>query len=147
MESVTKPSVVVDANGLILGRMASKIAKRLLTGEQVIIVNAEKAVISGRKGNKVSEAKEFLEVGGVGQGPLHQRRPDRLVRRVVRGMLPFKQPKGKLAYKNLSVFIGIPEALSNQKMETVADAQCKRLKCSYFTVGEYSREIGWNQGE
>jgi large subunit ribosomal protein L13 len=147
MESLTKPSVVVNADGLILGRMASKIAKRLLTGEEIIVVNAEKAVISGRKGNKVTEAKDFLEVGGVGHGPLHQRRPDRLVRRTVRGMLPFKQPKGKLAYKSLKVFIGIPEALKNQKMETLADAQCKKLKCSYFTVGEYSREIGWNQGE
>ena len=147
MESLTKPSVVVNADRLILGRMASKIAKRLLTGEEIVIVNAEKAVISGRKGNKVSEAKEFLAVGGVGQGPFHQRRPDRLVRRTVRGMLPFKQPKGKLAYKNLKVFIGIPEALKNQKMETIADAQSKKLKCSYFTVGEYSREIGWNQGE
>ena len=147
MESLAKPSVVVNADRLILGRMASKIAKRLLTGEEIVIVNAEKAVISGRKGNKVTEAKEFLAVGGVGQGPLHQRRPDRLVRRTVRGMLPFKQPKGKLAYKNLKVCIGIPEALKNQKMETIADAQSKKLKCSYFTVGEYSREIGWNQGE
>ena len=147
MESLAKPSVVVNADRLILGRMASKIAKRLLTGEEIVIVNAEKAVISGRKGNKVSEAKEFLAVGGVGQGPLHQRRPDRLVRRTVRGMLPFKQPKGKLAYTNLKVFIGIPEALKNQKMETIADAQSKKLKCSYFTVGEYSKEIGWNQGE
>ena len=147
MESLTKPSVVVNADRLILGRMASKIAKRLLTGEEIVIVNAEKAVISGRKGNKVTEAKEFLAVGGVGQGPLHQRRPDRLVRRTVRGMLPFKQPKGKLAYKTLKVFIGIPEALKNQKMETIADAQSKKLKCSYFTVGEYSKEIGWNQGE
>lgn len=147
MQSSSRPIVVVNADGLILGRMASKIAKRLLTGEEIVIVNAEKAVISGRKGNKVTEAKEFLAVGGVGQGPLHQRRPDGVVRRTVRGMLPFKQPKGKLAYKHLKVFIGVPEELKNSKMEAVADAQSKKLKCSYLTVGEFSREIGWNEGE
>jgi large subunit ribosomal protein L13 len=147
MESTAKPIVVVNAEGLILGRMASKIAKRLLTGEEIVVVNAEKAVISGRKGNKVTEAKEFLGVGGVGQGPFHYRRPDRVVRKTVRGMLPFKQPKGKLAYKHLKVFIGVPESLKNEKMETVTDAEAKKLKCSYFTVGEFSREIGWNQGE
>jgi large subunit ribosomal protein L13 len=147
MQSTAKPIVVVNAEGLILGRMASKIAKRLLTGEEIVVVNAEKAVISGRKGNKVTEAKEFLAVGGVGQGPFHYRRPDRVVRKTVRGMLPFKQPKGKLAYKHLKVFIGVPDSLKNEKMETVTDAQAKKLKCSYFTVGEFSREIGWNQGE
>jgi large subunit ribosomal protein L13 len=62
-------------------------------------------------------------------------------------MLPFKQPKGKQAYKRLKVFIGVPEDLKTQKMETVADAQAKKLKCSYFTVGEFSKEIGWNPGE
>jgi large subunit ribosomal protein L13 len=147
MESTANPIVVVNAEGLILGRMASKIAKRLLTGDEIVVINAEKAVISGRKGNKVTEAKEFLAVGGVGQGPFHYRRPDRVVRKTVRGMLPFKQPKGKLAYKHLKVFIGVPASLKNEKMETVTDAQAKKLKCSYFTVGEFSREIGWNQGE
>ena len=114
---------------------------------QIIAINGGSDFTISRQGFVISEAKEFLAVGGVGQGPFHQRRPDRLVRRTVRGMLPFKQPKGKLAYKNLKVFIGIPEALKNQKMETIADAQSKKLKCSYFTVGEYSKEIGWNQGE
>jgi len=147
METTAKPMIVVNADGLILGRMASGIAKRLLRGEEIVVVNAEKAVISGRKGNKVTEAKEFLAVGGVGQGPFHFRRPDRVVRKTVRGMLPFKQPKGKLAYKHLKVFIGVPENLKNEKMETIADAQANRLKCSYFTVAEFSKEIGWNQGE
>lgn len=147
METTSRPIVVFDANGLILGRMATQIAKRLLNGQEIVIVNAEKAVISGRKGSKVSEAKEFLEVGGVGRGPFHYRRPDRVVRKTVRGMLPFKQPKGKQAYKRLKVFIGVPEDLKTQKMETVADAQAKKLKCSYFTVGEFSKEIGWNPGE
>jgi len=147
METVDRPITVFDAEGLILGRMATQIAKRLLNGDEIVIVNAEKAVISGRKRSKVNEVREFLEVGGVGYGPYHSRRPDRIVRKTVRGMLPFRQPKGKQAYKRLKVFIGVPDDLKKQKMETVGDAQASKLKCAYFTVGELSIEIGWNQGE
>jgi len=147
METPTKTAAIIDADMLILGRMASKIAKRLLNGEEIIIVNAEKAVISGRKKTKVNEARTFLEVGGVNRGPFHYRRPDRIVRKAVKGMLPIRQPKGKNAYKRLKAFIGIPDELKNKKVETVEEAQAKKLTCSYFTVGQLAREIGWNQGE
>jgi large subunit ribosomal protein L13 len=147
METTTKPVIVVNADRLILGRMATTVAKRLLNGEEIAVVNAEKAVISGRKGNKVTEAKEFLGVGGVNRGPYHYRRPDMVVRKTIKGMLPFKKPKGKDAYRRLKVFIGVPEDLKTVKMETVADADSKKLKCSYFSVGQFSKEIGWNQGE
>jgi large subunit ribosomal protein L13 len=147
METPSKPVTIVDADGLILGRMASKIAKRLLMGEQIVIVNAEKAVISGKKRRKVADAKEFLAVGGVGRGPFHYRRPDRIVRKAVKGMLPVKQSKGKQAYKRLKAHIGVPSEFKDQKMETVVDAQGKKLTCPHFTVGELSKEIGWNQGE
>lgn len=59
---------IINADGLILGRMASIIAKRLLKGEKIAVVNAEKAVISGKKKAKIREAKEFLEVGHPGKG-------------------------------------------------------------------------------
>lgn len=147
METLEKVTTVIDADGLILGRMASTIAKNLLQGEHVIIVNAEKAVLSGRKRSRVNEAKEFLEVGGVGRGPYHSRRPDRIVRKAIRGMLPIRQSKGLQACKRLHVFIGIPDNLKGQKLNTVAHAHAKKLTCSYFTVGELAKGIGWNQGE
>jgi large subunit ribosomal protein L13 len=147
MQAATKLVTVVNADGLVLGRMASSVAKQLLRGEEMVIVNAEKSVISGRIGNKVTEAKEFLEVGGVGRGPYHYRRPDRIVRKTVRGMLPFRQPKGKKAYKRLRVYIGIPDEFKNQRMSTVGQAEAKKLTCPYFTVAELAKRIGWNQGE
>jgi len=147
MGTSTKPLIVINADGLILGRMASNVAKRLLNGEEITIVNAEKGVISGRKGNKVTEAKEFLGVGGVGRGPFHYRRPDKIVRKTVKGMLPIRHPKGIQAYKRLRVFIGLPKEFKDQKMETVADAQAKKLTCPSITVGEFAKEIGWNEGE
>jgi large subunit ribosomal protein L13 len=144
MQTVKNPVTVINADGLIVGRMASKVAKKLLNGEKVIIV---KAVISGKKKSKVAEAKEFLEVGAPRQGPFHYRRPDKILRKTVRGMLPFKQPKGKTAFKKLKVFISVPEDLKDQQMVTIKEAQAAKLKGPYFTLAELAKEIGWNQGE
>ncbi|MDH7564808.1 MAG: 50S ribosomal protein L13 [Candidatus Bathyarchaeota archaeon] len=140
----TKTFSVIDADGLILGRMASIVAKRLLKGEKIAIVNTEKAVLSGKRISKVREAKEFLEVGAPKRGPFHYRKPDRIVRKTVRGMLPYRQPNGKMAYKRLKTYIGVPEELKTHKPETLKEAQAKKLVCPYFTVGELAREIGWN---
>jgi large subunit ribosomal protein L13 len=147
MQTKKNPFAVINAEGLILGRMASRVAKKLLNGEEVIIVNAEKSVLSGKKKSKVAEAKQFLEVGAPARGPFHYRRPDRIMRKTVRGMLPFKQPKGKKAYKKLKVFMGVPEELKDQKMDTVTEAEATKLKGPYFTLAELAKEVGWNQGE
>jgi len=139
-------TAIIDASGLVLGRMASVVAKRLLQGERVIILNAEKAVISGKKSNIVGERKRFLEVGHPWKGPFHSRRPDRIVRRTIRGMLPWDQPKGKQAYKRLRVYLGVPEELKGEAAETILEAQASKLKCSYIAVGELAKELGWNPG-
>ena len=101
-------ATIIDAKGLILGRMASGVAKRLLQGENVIVMNAEKAAISGKRLQIVKAAKTFLEVGHHRKGPFHQRRPDRIVRRTIRGMLPRQKPKGVQAFKRLRVYLGVP---------------------------------------
>lgn len=147
MQTTKNPAVIVNAEGLILGRMCSRIAKRLLNGEEVIIVNAEKAVLSGKRKSKVAEAKQFLEVGAPERGPFHYRRPDRIVLKTVRGMLPIKQAKGKNAIARLRVFMGIPKELKDQKTETVKDASSAKLKGPQLTLSELAKEIGWNQGE
>jgi large subunit ribosomal protein L13 len=147
MQTAKNPAALVNAEGLILGRMASSVAKKLLDGEEIIIVNAEKSVLSGKKRSKVAEAKQFLEVGAPMRGPFHYRRPDMIVRKTVRGMLPFKQPKGKNAYKKLKVFMGVPEDLKDQKMDTLTEAQATKLKGPHFTLAELAKEVGWNEGE
>jgi large subunit ribosomal protein L13 len=147
MQTTKTPVTLVNAEGLVLGRMASKVAKRLLNGEEVIIVNAEKAVLSGKKKSKVAEAKEFLEVGAPERGPFHYRRPDRIVKKTVRGMVPFKQPKGKNAFKRLKVFMGVPEELKDKQMITIDEAQAVKLKGPHFTLAELAKEVGWSQGE
>jgi len=138
------PVTLVNAEGLIVGRLCSQVAKRLLNGEEVIILNAEKAVFSGKKKSKIAEAHVFLEVGAPERGPFHYRRPDRFLRKAVRGMVPYKQPKGKNAYKRLKVFMGVPLELKDQEMITFTEASSANLKGPHFTLGEMAREIGWN---
>src|SRR4030065_238717 len=104
MDTPNKQATLVNAEGLILGRMSSKVAKTLLNGEEVVIINAEKTVISGKKKSKILEAHIFLEVGAPARGPFHYRRPDRFLRKTVRGMVPYKQPRGKAAYKRLKAY-------------------------------------------
>ncbi|UCE29965.1 MAG: 50S ribosomal protein L13 [Candidatus Bathyarchaeota archaeon] len=136
-------AAVIDATGLILGRMASHIARRLLQGEEITIVNAEKAAISGKRLSIVKEAKKYLEIGHPRKGPLHRRRPDRIVRRTVRGMLPRRKPKGQQAYKRLKVFLDIPKEFETKEIQTIPEADASRLRCPYITVGKLAKEIGW----
>lgn len=147
MQATKSTTTFVNADGLIVGRMSSYVAKRLINGEQVIILNAEKAVFSGKKKSKIAEAKEFLEVGAPERGPFHYRRPDRMVKKTIRGMLPFKQPKGKAAFKLLKVYMGVPLEYKDKKAITFEDAQSSKIKGPYFALSEVAKEIGWNQGE
>lgn len=137
----------VNADGLIVGRMSSNIAKRLLNGENVIILNAEKAVYSGKKKSKIAEAHKFLEVGAPERGPFHYRRPDRIVKKTVRGMLPYTQAKGKNAFKNLKVYMGVPLEFKERNSIQIEEAHVSNLKGPHFTLAELAKEIGWNQGE
>lgn len=146
MQAKEKSSTIINADGLILGRMGTYVAKRLLRGEEIVIVNAEKAILSGKKRSKLNDAKEFLGVGAPGRGPFHYRRPDKIVRKSMRGMLPIRRPKGIQAYKRLKVYMGVPDAFKNANMETLEPAQAKKLTCTYFTIAEFAKEIGWNPG-
>jgi large subunit ribosomal protein L13 len=137
-------AIIIDAKGLILGRMASIIAKRLLQGESVIVLNAEETAISGKRLQIVKEAKTFLEVGHPRKGPYHPRRPDKIVRRTIRGMLPRKKPKGKQALKRLRVYLGAPKEFDGKEIQTILEASAEKLKSPYITVGELAKEIGWS---
>ncbi|MCW3978317.1 MAG: 50S ribosomal protein L13 [Candidatus Bathyarchaeota archaeon] len=135
---------IIDAEGLILGRMASIVAKRLLQGERIDIVNAEGAVVSGKRLNIINDRKEFLNVGGRNRrGPIHFRRPNAIVRRTIRGMLPHRKARGRDAYKRLHVHIGVPQELEAIQAESLADAHLERLRGRYVTVGEIAKSIGW----
>ena len=139
-----KRRMVVDASGLVLGRLASYVAKLILTGNDLVIVNAEKAVLTGSRRYIVEKFKKRLgtrTLGSQKKAPKHQRRPETFIRRVVRGMLPWKKPKGKTAYKRLKVYIGVPEELKNASFLVFPKAK-KEFGAS-LTVGELLEVFGW----
>jgi large subunit ribosomal protein L13 len=136
--------MILDAENAILGRLASFAAKKALLGEDVKIVNCEKAVITGKKQMVIKKYLHKLELGQPQQGPFMQRRPNMFVRRAVRGMLPRKQFKGRSAYERVMCFIGVPDDMKTEKQDKVAES--KSLKHNaYITVGELCMHLGAKQ--
>lgn len=136
---------VVDATNLILGRLASYVAKQALDGKHVVVVNAEKAVISGTKQRVVARAKTKLQTRTLAsqeKAPTHPRRPDTYVRRVIRGMLPWKKPKGKQAFQRVRVHMGIPTDYNGRQFLRPDHADASKLRVPYITVQQLAEEIG-----
>lgn len=134
---------VIDANGLIMGRLASNVAKMLLSGEEVSIVNAERAVISGSKVTTLEEYDVIRNMGTREFGPYFPRRPDRILKRTVRGMLPYKRARGKDAMGRLKVYVGIPYEYQGAEFVSVESAEMTRLSSNkYVTIGDVSRKLG-----
>lgn len=148
---------LINAEGIVLGRMASYAAKRALLGEKVIILNAEKALLSKSKAYLIKEAMYKLNIQSYGnprRGPFLMRRPDNFVRRVIRGMLPYSKnrygARGREAFKRIFVFQGIPDEkyikkITNEdiiiKDENFTNLPKKSL-LKYSTVGEFCKMLG-----
>ena len=135
--------VVIDASDLILGRLATVVAKRALLGESIDVINCEKAIITGNKKAILGRYQQKREIGSPLKGPFFPRRPDMLVRRTIRGMLPYKRGKGKEAFKRVKCHIGIPKGLENQKTETIKNASISKLTTlKYIRVQDLSKSLG-----
>jgi large subunit ribosomal protein L13 len=100
--------VIYDGEGAVFGRLASVVAKDLLKGENVDVVNCEKIIISGDKkllAKKILMKRE-MGSGGSMKGPKYPRVADKLVKRMIRGMLPRDRAKGRDAFRNLKCYVG-----------------------------------------
>jgi large subunit ribosomal protein L13 len=139
--------IIVDATDCIAGRVCSHISKLLLKGNRVSVVNSENAMLSGNRYMTIDLYKRYLEINSVTNpihGPFHPRRPDTLLTRMIRGMVPKTKTSGIEAFKRLRVYIGIPEELKNKKAEIFEDAKITRAPSKYISVGEVAKQIGWN---
>ena len=144
----SEETVYIDATNQIAGRLSSKIAKLVLSGKRVVVVNAEKALISGNRTSVINQWKERLELASKVNpiyGPIHPRRPDNILRRMVRGMVPRKKPKGATAMKRLRVYIGVPSGLDQSKMTKFDETTATRPIPVYVTMGDLSKSLGWNE--
>jgi len=130
---------VVDARDCILGRVASQVAERALDGERIAVVNAERAVVTGRE-NDVIETFRARRQQGSDRGPMYPKRPDRILKRSIRGMVPYKRPRGREAFENVRVYVGNPY---DEEAEVLEDASLDRLSTIKFVqLGEISESLG-----
>ncbi len=144
----TKMPAVIDADGLILGRLCSHVAKRLRGGEEIVIVNAEKAVISGRRAQLFEfyrHRRNRASSQTKAKGPFYPRTADMILKRTVRGMVEYRKPAGRAALKRLTVYLGLPKEFKNAKLETLDSAR-KPYLSKYVRLGEISKELGARQG-
>ncbi len=138
--------VVVDAANCVSGRICSKVSKLLLQGNRVSVVNAEKVMVSGNKYEIIESYKKRLEVGSIINpihGPFHPRRPDTIITKMIRGMVPKRKPSGMQAFKKLRVYIGVPDELKNSAMQTFDDAKITRPESFYTSMSDVAKQIGW----
>ena len=132
-DTIDRKWYVVDAEGKTLGRLASEIAKVLRgkhkpiftphidTGDYVIVVNAEKIKVTGKKMNQKIYYKHSGYVGGMKETTLKdmlKRHPERAVEYAVKGMLP-KGPLGRQMYRKLFVYVGPEHKHAAQKPEAL----------------------------
>jgi len=132
---------VINAEGHILGRLASVVAKDLLGGEEIRIVNADKCIITGKKKMILARYKKKRDLTHRRKGPFFPRRSDRIIKRTVRGMLPMKKNRGKDALKRLKVFVKVPRALQKEKMIKIEIAS-ELNALSYVELGDIAHLIG-----
>ena len=141
-----QPIIVVDATNCIAGRMCSHVSKLLLQGNRVVIVNAERAMLSGNRYRTIDSYKEYLSINSVTNpihGPFHPRRPDTILSKMVRGMVPKRKSGGISAFKRLRVYMGVPKEMRDYKMKSFDDSKITKPESYYISVAEVAKQIGW----
>lgn len=147
IDKTSKP-IVVDGTNLIAGRLSSHVAKLLLQGNRVSIVNCENIMLSGSRTNILKEYKDFLKISSIINpkfGPFHPRRPDTIITKMVRGMLPRKKPSGQSAFKRLRTYIGVPKELKGFEKIQFDDAKITKPVANYTTMTDLSQNVGWSR--
>jgi len=133
---------IIDATDLILGRLSTYAAKQALLGETVHIINSELAVITGNPKKTFASFKIARERGAPLVGPYFPRMPHRIVKRSIRGMLPYKKSRGREALARVKCHIGIPEDLKNEKSETLENANIHNTNTKYISIKQISKQLG-----
>lgn len=137
--------MIIDAKNTILGRLAAYAAKQALLGEKVYIVNCEQAIITGSKKSILKKYKEKIQRGHPYHGPFFPKIPDKFVRRIIRGMLPYKIKKGMQAYKNIKCYKSVPEKFKDKKFVKLPETLSKLKVLKYLTIKDLCKELKYKK--
>lgn len=127
----------IDASNCVAGRLCSQVAKMLLKGDNVVVFNASEAIISGNKKFIQKDFHHEVSKGDPYHGPFFPTESQRILKRMVKGMLPTKKPRGVEALKNLKVFSSVPAEHKDKKVEVLEKA-VNNLECKYVKLGDIS---------
>lgn len=128
---------IIDASDQILGRLSSRVAKNLLEGDKIIIINAEKAIITGDPGMIIERFRIKRRRGDPHHGPYYPKTPTGILKRSIRGMVPYKKSKGREALKKLIVYSGNPKNLNGEKIEKSK----KQIECRYIILEDVAKKL------
>ena len=133
--------VVVDAKDCILGRVAREVAQQVLDGDRVAVVNAENAVITGNPESTMETYRKRAEIGS-DSGPHYPKRPDRIFKRSIRGMVPYKEDHGREAFENVRVYLDNPYDEDGEVLDGTSLDRLSNIK--FISLGEISEKLGAN---
>jgi large subunit ribosomal protein L13 len=112
-----------------------------MDGESVAVVNAEQAVITGRE-DAVLEKFQARREKGSDRGPMYPKRPDRILKRSIRGMVPYKERRGREAFENVRVYVGNPNGQDGEILEGTSLDRLSNIK--FVSLGDVSDTLGAN---
>jgi len=133
-----KEEIIVNGEKTAVGRLATYCAKQALLGNKVVVVNCEKAIITGPKAAILQTYRSKKERGGTAQkGPYFSRDAESIVRRAIRGMLPWKKARGKEVFRTIKCYSGMPKEYKDKKAINLGG----EIKGPYLSIKEVSRLI------
>jgi len=108
---------IIDGKNAVMGRLASYAVKEALKGEEIVILNCNEIIITGnRKRIKEDFEEGRRRVGSSQKGPKHSKTSEKIVKRVIRGMLPnHRFGRGREAFKRIKCYNKVPKEFEDKK--------------------------------
>jgi len=132
----------IDAKDSVAGRVASFAAKQAINGDEVIIINAAQAVMSGNRKYLLDRYHQRISRGTPTTGPFYPRTARGVMKRIIRGMLPYKEERGRKAFKRVKVFDETPKEYEHNTFDVVTKTKHDFMHNNYVTLKELTIVMG-----
>ncbi len=136
--------MIVNAEGLVAGRLASKVAKAAINGEDVVIINAEKVVLVGKQTAIMPKFQQRVDAGVKSNphyGPKYDRIPSKMLRRMIKGMLPNKSRTAEKLLKQIYIYNSTTDKVDITKAITMEDIKCNE-KHDFMLLEDVAKALG-----
>jgi large subunit ribosomal protein L13 len=136
--------MIVDAKEMVVGRLASKLAKALINDEKVTIINAENAVMIGTKNSILRKYRARVNAAVKSNphyGPKYDRIPSKMLRKMIKGMLSNKKRTNERQLTNLTIYNNVPSELIGSEMTIIEEAKFNNRNDA-MTLGEIAKLLG-----